>query len=210
MIGYAPLDCRAFFVMATDKNSFILYTDIIHTVNKLPDEKAGKLFKIILEYVNDLNPNTTEDLLVDIAFEPIKQILKRDLKKWTDYKEKQSVNGQKGGRPKKNQKTQAFLNKPKKAANVSVSVNVNDNVINNNIINKELSKDEITNTIEFIQITAQKKINENQVKEFYTAFCINNKNHLNREDKITHFRNWLKKQDNETTKESIGKSIVFD
>jgi len=67
--------------MATDKKSFILYCDLIHTVNKLPDETAGKLLKHILAYVNDLNPET-EDLLVEVAFEPIKQAMKRDLKKW--------------------------------------------------------------------------------------------------------------------------------
>ena len=67
--------------MATDKKSFILYCDLIHTVNKLPDETAGKLLKHILAYVNDLNPET-DDLLVEVAFEPIKQAMKRDLKKW--------------------------------------------------------------------------------------------------------------------------------
>jgi hypothetical protein len=104
-------------------------------------------------------------------------------------------------------------NKLGKGKNICKSYDLhmeNENEIVNESKNKELSKDEITNTIEFVQITGQKKFNENQVKEFYTAFCINNKNHLNREDKLTHFRNWLKKQDNGTAKESIGKSIVFD
>ena len=66
--------------MAKDKKSFLLYVDLIHTISKLPDQKAGKLFKIILEYVNDLNPKV-EDLMLDLVFEPIKQQLKRDLKK---------------------------------------------------------------------------------------------------------------------------------
>lgn len=35
----------------------------------------------ILEYVNDLNPET-EDLLIQLTFEPVKQQLKRDLEKW--------------------------------------------------------------------------------------------------------------------------------
>ena len=108
-----------------DKKSFILYTDLIHTVSKLPDENAGKLFKIILEYVNDLNP-TVDDLIVDVVFEPIKQQLKRDLQKYSTYIDKQKANGLKGGRPK-TQKTQAFILKPKKAD--SVNDNVNDSVI---------------------------------------------------------------------------------
>jgi len=114
-----------------------MYTDLIHTLEKLPNEQAGKLFKIILEYVNDKNPDiSNEDLLIQVVFEPIKQQLKRDLKKWETYVEKQSVNGKKGGRPKtealieESQKTQAFFEKPKKAVSVNVSVtdNVNDNV----------------------------------------------------------------------------------
>ena len=67
--------------MAEGKKSVLLYCDLIHTVNKLPDETAGKLFKHFLAYINDLNPST-DDLLVEIAFEGVKQSLKRDLKKY--------------------------------------------------------------------------------------------------------------------------------
>lgn len=69
--------------MASGKKSFILYCDIIHTLNTLSDEEAGKLFKHVLAYVNDLNPQT-DDRLLQIAFEPIKQALKRDLEKWIE------------------------------------------------------------------------------------------------------------------------------
>lgn len=67
--------------MAENKKSFLLYSDLSLTVNKLPDETAGKLFKIILDYVNDKDP-IVNDLLLEIAFEPIKQQLKRDLKNY--------------------------------------------------------------------------------------------------------------------------------
>lgn len=53
--------------MAEEKTSFILYADLLHTVKKMPDDKAGVLLKTILEYVNDLNPKV-EDLLVDLVF----------------------------------------------------------------------------------------------------------------------------------------------
>ena len=86
--------------MAENKKSFILYSDLIHTVSKLPNDKAGELFKHILAYVNDENP-VSEDLIIQIAFEPVKLQLKRDLKKWESYIEKQSENGKKGGRPPK-------------------------------------------------------------------------------------------------------------
>ena len=67
--------------MAKDKKGFILYCDVIHTVEKLTDEQAGKLFKHILKYVNDQDP-IPEDIITEIAFEPIKQSLKRDLQKY--------------------------------------------------------------------------------------------------------------------------------
>lgn len=118
--------------MAKDKKSFILYCDQQGVFNMLPDEQAGKLIKHIFSYVNDEDPES-DDLLLTIAFESIKTQLKRDLKKYEHYIDKQKENGKKGGRPKtqafleETQKTQAFFLKPKKADNVNV--NVNDNVI---------------------------------------------------------------------------------
>jgi len=77
--------------MAKDKNSFLLYCDIIHTVEKLDNDQAGKLFKHILDYVNDKDPHTN-DMITIIAFEPIKQMLKRDLKKYDTIREKNKEN----------------------------------------------------------------------------------------------------------------------
>ena len=77
--------------MAQDKKSFILYCDLIHTVEKMPLEKSGELFMHILRYVNDQNP-VTEDLIVDLTFEPIKQQLKRDLIKYQSIREKNKNN----------------------------------------------------------------------------------------------------------------------
>ncbi len=114
--------------MAKDKKSFIIYCDQQGLFNQLPDEIAGKLIKHIFAYVNDENPVST-DLLINIAFEPIKLQLKRDLRKYDEYIDKQRVNGSKGGRPTKpneTQITQAFFNKPKKADNVNDNDNDND------------------------------------------------------------------------------------
>ena len=69
--------------MAENKKSVLLYCDLIHTVEKLDNETAGELFKHYLRYINDQNPKT-ENVIVDIVFESIKQNLKRDLKKWSD------------------------------------------------------------------------------------------------------------------------------
>lgn len=131
--------------MAKDKKSFILYTDIKATVDKLSDEYAGKLLKHILAYLNDENP-VTDDLLLEIAFEPIKQQFKRDLEKWETIKEKRSQAGKLGGRPKKQEeanKPNAFFDKQTKAKKaVNVNVNVNGNVsVNDNVINNKRKKD---------------------------------------------------------------------
>jgi len=137
-----PFDSPAFlfgvflYTMAEGKKSFVLYSDYKNVIDKLPDEKAGQLLKLIFDYVNDKNPQVENyDLLVQIAFEPIRLQLKRDLKKWEIYIDKQRDNGSKGGRPPKNPevkkktlKTQAFSEKPKKADTVTVTDNVTDNV----------------------------------------------------------------------------------
>ncbi len=78
--------------MAENKSGFVLYADLIHTVSKLPDDKAGQLFKHILMYVNDQNP-VASDIIIEISFEPIKQQLKRDLVKWEKEVLKKSESG---------------------------------------------------------------------------------------------------------------------
>jgi len=98
--------------MAENKTSFLLYCDIIHTVNKLSDEQSGILFKHILAYVNDQNP-VTNDVIIELVFEPIKQGLKRDLQKYLNICERNKKNGEKGGRPeKKPKKPSRLINNP--------------------------------------------------------------------------------------------------
>lgn len=82
--------------MAENKKGFVLYADIIHTVKKMTDEKAGILLKTILSYVND-EDLVVDDIIVDLVFEPIKRQLKRDLEKYEEKKHRLSLNGQKGG-----------------------------------------------------------------------------------------------------------------
>lgn len=81
--------------MAEGKKSFLLYADYIHTFEHLSDEEAGKLIKILFQYVNDQDP-PIEDKLLKIAFEPIKRQLKRDLTDWENEKEKRSDNASLG------------------------------------------------------------------------------------------------------------------
>jgi len=120
--------------MAANKNSFILYCDLIHTVRKMPKDKAGELFMTILSYVNDEDPSI-EDTLIDLVFEPIKQQLKRDLKDWEEKRKVRSETGRLGGiksgnnRRKQNEATLQNRSKPSKyEANEAVNVSVSDNV----------------------------------------------------------------------------------
>ncbi len=115
--------------MAENKKSFILYTDMIHTVRKLPKGKQAELFMAILEFVNDENP-VVKDILVSIAFEPIKHQLKRDLIRWDNFKKKQCENGKLGGRPKKeiNPNNPSLLEETQKSLTVTVTDTVTVNV----------------------------------------------------------------------------------
>lgn len=108
-----------------NKKSFILYADIHSTIQHLTDEKAGELFKLILAYVNDEDPEVN-DLVLKIAFEPIKQQLKRDLTIWKNKRNIRAEAGRKGGLAKSS-------NAKQKVANLAVNVNVNDNVISKDI-----------------------------------------------------------------------------
>ena len=117
--------------MADDKKAVLFYCDLIHTIEKLilkdrinKTNNAGELFYHYAQYINDLNPTPINDI-VDLAFEPIKQTLKRDLKKWVNIKIKRSEAGKSGGinSGKSRSKKQNEANEA-----VSVSVSVSDSV----------------------------------------------------------------------------------
>jgi hypothetical protein len=114
--------------MAKDKKGFILYADQKALFEQLPNEKAGELIKFIFAYVNDENP-VSEDLIINLAFTPIKQQLKRDLIKFEETKEKRSEAGKAGA----NKRWQNIANDSKRISTIAkiadnVNVNVNDNV----------------------------------------------------------------------------------
>lgn len=91
--------------MAENKKGFVLYADQISIINMLPNEKAGILFKHIFSYVNDENP-ISDDPLINLAFEPIKLQLKRDLQKWEEIKVKRSEAGKMSAEKRRQQNEQ--------------------------------------------------------------------------------------------------------
>jgi len=86
--------------MAENKKSFVLYTDQISLFENLDNDEAGKLIKHIFRYVNDLSPEAPDKLTL-IAFEPIKNQLKRDLVKYEDKRKQWSEAGKKSAEAKK-------------------------------------------------------------------------------------------------------------
>ena len=155
--------------MAENKKSVLLYCDIIHTVKELSDEEAGKLFKHYLEYINDLNPSAP-DKLTQIVFEPIKQNLKRDLKKWEDKSLKN--------------KEIANIRWQKNNANACERINSDANDADKDKVTvKVIDKDKVK---DIINIWFKDLENSSQLE----TICINNKFDINqvRNIKIPEFR----------------------
>lgn len=116
--------------MAQGKKTFIFYSDWINMVREMPNKDAGELLKHILSYVNDESPKT-QNQFVRMAFGHMKPLIKNDLKKWDEIREKRKKAGSKGGR-----QTQANAKQLLQGANQSISNEskseqaqaVNDNV----------------------------------------------------------------------------------
>lgn len=120
--------------MAKDKTSFILYCDQKGVWDKLNNEQAGKLIKHIIAYVNDENPQT-DDFITELAFEPIKQHLKRDLKKWEKQYDQRVEAGKKSAESRKRNSTSVDERSISSTVNVNESVSVNVNATVNENVN---------------------------------------------------------------------------
>jgi hypothetical protein len=136
--------------MAENKKSFVLYSDSQGLINQLPDDVAGRLLKHIYAYVNDENPISNE-LLLNIAFEPIKMQLKRDLIKWEQTLEGRSKAGKASAEARRlaKEKEQMLTNSTnvdfvqQTSTNSTDNVNVNVNVNDNDNVN-DIKKNNIT------------------------------------------------------------------
>lgn len=149
--------------MAKDKKSFIGYCDWERTFDFLSDEEAGKLIKHFFAYINDKDP-ILEDRLLQMAFEPIKLQLNRDLSKYEEVKRKRSEAGRQGGlksgesRGKQSEPidsdalsdeaNEAFAsnakqNEANEAVTDTVIVTVNDTVTDTDILLEKETKGEI-------------------------------------------------------------------
>lgn len=128
--------------MAENKKSFVLYADLLKSIEHLTNEEKGILFNHLLEYVNDKNP-ILEDRLVLTAWKPIELQLKRDLVKFEEVRVKRSEAGKKSAELKAQQNsTNSTSVESVKQTSTNSTDNVNDNdnvnVINNKILERKL------------------------------------------------------------------------
>ena len=157
--------------MAKDKKGFILYADQKALFEQLPNDKAGELIKFIFAYVNDEDP-VTEDLIINLAFTPIKQQLKRDLIKFEETKGKRSEAGKAGA----NKRWQNIANDSKRIstiAKIAVNDNVNDNV-KEKVIDINMRKHKFASSLQ----PYLEKYGKDLLNEFYlywTETTLNNK-----------------------------------
>jgi len=152
--------------MAENKKSFVLYSDSFGLIKQLPDDVAGRLLKHIYAYVNDENP-ITDELLVNVAFEPIKAQLKRDLVKWEKQTEQRKQAGLKSAEVRKQNAT--TVNERSISSTVNDSVNVSVSV-------NEISKDTNIPIWDDFKIYALEKeplVNITALKNKYDAWVVN-------------------------------------
>lgn len=147
--------------MAEGKASFVLYTDLIHMVRKLPKETRGDLLLIILEYVND-NLSTVEameqvDILLSVTFEPIKQQLKRDLKKYEKRQQQRVDAGKRSAAARAAQRNSTTVDDSSISSGVSVSGNVN---VSGNVIPKGIDYREREETSKNFELNYFKNLDE--------------------------------------------------
>jgi len=157
------------------KKSFVMYTDQREVFDELDDVTAGKLIKHIFAYVNDEDP-IAEDLLLKVAFLPIKTQLKRDLKIWDQKKVQRAEAGRKGGLAKASNASEV-LAKPSNATNELANLAVNDNVNVNGNVNV-ISSITIFNTSRlggknlFEDMKHIYDLNEEQIQKLYQEWSL--------------------------------------
>lgn len=172
--------------MAENKKCVLLYCDIIHTVEKLNDEEAGRLFKHYLRYINDKNP-IAPDKITEIAFEPIKQSLKRDLIKWETKSERNSTIAKTAWQKRKENQGNATA--------LPQETPIPHETIKQNGVNVEFLFNELPNTthIETIAMrtgTTKEKV-ISLIPEFRKAAELT---YPLPEKFYTHFKNWVNKR----------------
>lgn len=181
--------------MAEGKKSFVAYSDWKNIFDELPNEDAGILIKHIFAYVNDENPKS-DSVLINAVFANIKSTLKRDLIKWEGQVNQRREAGKKSAQiraTKSNERStlvDARQRNSTDSVNVSVSVNVSDNV--NEVFSKRLLESEID--LEAIEISTRIKVTKEITEQFIAHLTTEGKEHLHYNEWKKHLRNWITKR----------------
>jgi hypothetical protein len=156
-----------------------------------------------MKYVNDENPST-EDLIINLAFTPIKQQLKRDLQKFEQTKVNRSIAGKAGA----DKRWQNIANDSKRISSIAkMAVNDNVNVNDKVIVSIAERKMNFANQLAIYKKDYSKDI----INEFYLYWTEHGTNDKKmRFEKQTSFdlsrrlNNWLKNSAKFDTKESVN------
>lgn len=207
--------------MAENKKSFVLYADLIKSIEHLTNEEKGVLFNHLLEYVNDKNP-VLEDRLVLTAWKPIELQLKRDLVKFEEVKAKRSDAGKRSAelRALKNEghnttNSTSVESVKQSSTNSTDNDNVNDNV-NVNVINSKSKPSLETRSLAFKE-TLRPFLNQygaDMLKSFYNYWSEPNQNKTKMLyemqktwDNSRRLATWSKREKDFTKKEDKPKSL---
>lgn len=160
------------------KDNFLLKKSVIDVIEELSNEDTGKLFKGILNYVNHGDSGLTDYLKV--IFIPIKTEIDKNEERYLEVCEKNRLNGQRGGRPRKKEENQSVIEETEENPTVLKKTEenpkkpINHNHISNINNHNQLSKDIIdylntkTNSkFKYTTKATQQKINA-RLNEGYT------------------------------------------
>jgi hypothetical protein len=110
------------------KKSFVLYVDFFEALECLNMTERGMLFTMIYSYAITGKPGISGcSSNVKLAFSVVRAQLDRDLEKYENIRKRNTENGKKGGRPRKDAEVKENPKKPKKADNDNDNENDNEN-----------------------------------------------------------------------------------
>lgn len=157
------------------KNKVIVYADWISTFEELSDAEAGRLVKHFFRYINDKAPEPPNKI-IRIAFEHIKQTLKRDLAAWKKKSEKNTENA--------NLRWHGDANNANASEPIQTDANHADSVIDKDIVIDSVK----------VNDTEKEKFKKPSVLEIKN-YCMERKNKVDAETFFDHYetRGWIPK-----------------
>lgn len=121
-------------------------------------------------------------------------------------------------KPKKNHMDKHMVGHMDNHMENEIKIEIRDSIkdikggMGGNEFSDELTALEVGKAKEYIEITAQRKLTDNQIAEYWKAYLIHSTGefHLNRSKQLQHFRNWLKYQNNEKLKRNSKDAWKLD